>query len=594
MTALEPTRRITLLREVATGPLSAMFVGLHERELSRRLVAVKVLRHRSQRDVEKLMHLRDSARRVSSIGHRHIVAPFDIASIGGFPAILSPYVEGIDLLDWVEVLRETGTLLPGRVVCEILRGAASALDAAHNRAPAGSSEPIAAVHRDLKPTNVMVDRDGELKIIDFGAGFTSLAGRDAHRGALQKGLIKYMSPERREGHRASPAADIYSLGILGIELFRGRWLRRLRSQNPAHDRHLAEVVATMGELGMRTRADDGQLRGMLLRMVAFDVDARPEAAEVAHTFRTLADRSPGPTLESFAVAHALPWLEPVPVQPDPGLEEHQVGMLETGATSSDLPVPEGFQTGGLLERQRDNDAHWEETQDGWKQSDFGDETGRISLDLQAPQAPDVAQAPEEPSDPGPPDETSEEGIPRIDTEWEEAGPATSWEQDGPVEEPASFYDTPVPPLERADDELLDEPPPPPPPVPPPRALEPEELPDVANLDADQPTEEVGAPVPPRPPEPPAAPEEPAALPPLITAEVEDVDDLAEPTYEDFLAATAERELTRSEPRPPARTTSPGAPAARQVSMIAAFGLGAALFVSGGLLAAAAIWILIAQ
>lgn len=305
-TALAHPDRVRLLREISEGPISALFAGERRRGSETQLVAVKVLRHRRARDVEQLDHLRDLARRLGRIGHRNIVTATDLAVIDGRPALLSPWIEGVDLLDWVEVLRETDVALPTRVVCEILRSVASALDAASNRIAWGDDEPLGVLHRDVKPSNVMISRDGVVLLLDFGTGLTSLAGRDGRSTARKAGLGRYLSPGRRQGKRGGPSSDVYALGLIGVELLSGRWLQRVRDTNPAHDRHLAEVVAGLPELGTRSPADDRTLRSLLLRMVAFDPEARPPAAEVIGTLRTLADRSGGPSLESFSHAHTVP------------------------------------------------------------------------------------------------------------------------------------------------------------------------------------------------------------------------------------------------------------------------------------------------
>ncbi|MCB9685155.1 MAG: protein kinase [Alphaproteobacteria bacterium] len=323
-TMLPARRRMTLLREVGETPLAALYAAELRRAGGAGLVAVKVLTgftdHRPaaleevaplrRRELEQLGAMRDLARRLGRIDHPHVVAATDLAQVEGRPALVSPWIDGIDLLDWVEFLRETDRVLPARVVCDLLRGVASALDAALNRAPWGEEEPLGLVHRDVKPSNVMVSRDGQVKVLDFGTGFTSLAGRDARSLVRRAGLSRYLSPGRRQGKRGGPESDVYALGILGVELLRGAWLHKVLDQNPAHDRHLAEVVALLPDLGLRSAADDQALRSLLLRMIAWDADARPTAGGVAQTLRVLADRSPGPGLESFAHDHALPWLHP--------------------------------------------------------------------------------------------------------------------------------------------------------------------------------------------------------------------------------------------------------------------------------------------
>jgi len=261
-------------------------------------------------------------RRLAALQQRHMVCAHGLAVVDGRPALVRDWVEGIDLLDWVEVLRETGIELPARVVCEIVRSVAVALDAALNRTPWGDVEPAHVVHRDVKPTNILIGRDGDVRVLDFACGYSTIGNDDTRTGALRAGLFKYLAPERREGQTPRPASDVYSLGILAIELFRGRWLRRLRGANPAHDRHLAEVVASMADPDLRSQADDRALRNLLLRMVAFDALDRPSAVEVAQTLRSLGDRAPGPSLETFAHDHALPYLEP----PTPRLDDAPPAM----------------------------------------------------------------------------------------------------------------------------------------------------------------------------------------------------------------------------------------------------------------------------
>lgn len=368
LAAHDSPRRIDLLREIATGPRSAVFVASIEQRHGPSLVAVKLVRPRDRRDLARLVDIRDRGRALAALGHRHIGSATEIVRVGDYPALLSPWIDGVDLLDWVEILRETGTVLPGRVICDVVRATAVALDAAQNRSAWPSHKPLGFSHRDLKPSNILIGRDGEIVVVDFGTGFTSLAGRSARAGALKRGLVKYLSPERRDGKRAAAPSDVYALGIIAVELFRGRWLRRLRAKNPAHDRHLAEVVATIGRMDMRTTTDDATLRSLLLRMVAFDPDARPSAAEVAQTFRALGDRAKGISLEHFAHDQLVPWLEPVPDAPDDALIGLTPILIEDGTALAAIPVQESESP-----RSRSDAGGWVETEEGWRQGEADDD-----------------------------------------------------------------------------------------------------------------------------------------------------------------------------------------------------------------------------
>jgi serine/threonine protein kinase len=363
-TALATATPITVLREYGRGPDTLVLVGRRDLADGSDLVALKVLRSRTAGDANRLAEACREQRALGRLDHRHIVAHQDFGLFAGHPTLMSPFVEGVDLLELVEVLRETGVSVPARVSCEILRATASALDVAMNRPPFGKSAGLGMAHRDLKPQNLMLDRDGELRVLDFGCGYTSLAGQASRSGALQKGLIRYISPQRRLGDPAGPTDDMYALGIFAVELLRGRWLRRLRGKNPAHDRHLAEVVANLNSLRMRSGADERSLRSILLRMVAYDPDARPSAAEVAQTFRRLADRAPGSSLISFAHDHAIPWLEPIHNEPNPDFAGHSFLPFKEEVPRFDSPgefAPTDTPRAAMS-------REWVETSDGWEEA----------------------------------------------------------------------------------------------------------------------------------------------------------------------------------------------------------------------------------
>ncbi len=356
---LNSAERLLFLREIATGPMSSLFAGRRRVANSWRRVTIKVLPLSTRRDAEILDGALATARSLASFRHRHLCCAEELAIADGKIAIVSPWIDGVDLARAAEGVRGAGTRFPARAICDVVRSIAVALDAAQYRVPPGADGPLGQIHRDIKPTNVMIDRDGEVKVVDFGTGFTSLAGRTARSRALRQGLAKYLSPARRDGKRDGAAGDVYALGILAIELFRDRWLLRLHGHNPDHDRYLAETVARMGALGLGTPADDLSVRNILLRMVAYDADARPTADEVAHTFRAVADRATGATLESFAVTHLRRLIPVVPGVADDDLAGRFAAPLHSPA---DLPeiAPTAAQPSAT------SDVAWEETDAGWR------------------------------------------------------------------------------------------------------------------------------------------------------------------------------------------------------------------------------------
>jgi hypothetical protein len=169
--------------------------------------------------------------------------------------------------------------------------------------------------------------------------------------------------------------------MMGVELARGGWLKRLRLRNPDHDRHLAEVVARITDLGFRTEGDELAWRNLFLRMVAHDPDGRPDAAEVAATCRALQDSANGPDLPAVAVQYVAQWLEPVPPSPDPDLDDFTARIRHCVAEAPEVPVEDDLPA--------PDDAHWIETADGWHTEDELMESG---------EHPDLQPFPAEPTE----------------------------------------------------------------------------------------------------------------------------------------------------------------------------------------------------
>jgi eukaryotic-like serine/threonine-protein kinase len=179
-----------------------------------RIVAIKTLRTDLARDQIFQARFRREAQSAASLNHPSIVAVYDtgedMATGVPVPYIVMEYVDGRTVRD---LLQEGHRLLPERLL-EIIDGVLRALDYSHQ---------AGIVHRDIKPGNVMVTRNGDVKVMDFGiARAMSDAQATMTQTAQVIGTAQYLSPEQARGERVDSRSDLYSTGCLLYELLTGR------------------------------------------------------------------------------------------------------------------------------------------------------------------------------------------------------------------------------------------------------------------------------------------------------------------------------------------------------------------------------------
>jgi serine/threonine protein kinase/Tol biopolymer transport system component len=202
------------------GWLGAGGMGVVYRARDPRLgreVAIKLISEPVATDASRMHRFEQEARAAGQLNHPNIVAVYDIGRFAGSPYIVSELLEGESLRS-----RLAAGALPSRHAIDFARQTAEGLAAAHERN---------IVHRDVKPDNLFVTRDGRIKILDFGiAKLTAPAGDAAqHTGlptetepGLVVGTASYMSPEQVRGEPVDPRSDIFSFGAVFYEMLAGR------------------------------------------------------------------------------------------------------------------------------------------------------------------------------------------------------------------------------------------------------------------------------------------------------------------------------------------------------------------------------------
>ncbi len=172
------------------------------------VVALKVLREQYAQDAEFVERFQREARAVSSLSHPNMVQVYESGQADGWHFIAMEFVEGQDLKRYI---RERGPLRVTEAV-RIAVAVCEALDYAHRRG---------IIHRDVKPQNILLRRDGTVKVTDFGIA-RALASATITQTGTVLGSVQYLSPEQARGQAVGRASDIYALSVVLFEMLTGR------------------------------------------------------------------------------------------------------------------------------------------------------------------------------------------------------------------------------------------------------------------------------------------------------------------------------------------------------------------------------------
>jgi len=252
--------RYELGDEIGRGGMARVYIALDR--LLERTVAVKVLSTLDAHDDTAVERFRREAQAVARLNHHNIVAVYDWGEDDDTAFIVMEYVDG-------QTLRE---VLHDRSRLTALEAAAVAADIADALAFAHRN---GVVHRDVKPGNVLITPDGEVKVTDFGIARADSSDALTRTGSVM-GTATYFSPEQAQGLHLDGRSDVYSLGVVLYEMVTGMPPFTADSPVSVAYKHVREEPAAPSEIATDV---PGSMDRIVLTAMAKDVDARYQSAD---------------------------------------------------------------------------------------------------------------------------------------------------------------------------------------------------------------------------------------------------------------------------------------------------------------------------
>ncbi|MEX2805357.1 Stk1 family PASTA domain-containing Ser/Thr kinase [Streptococcus sp. H31] len=198
--------RYRILKSIGRGGMADVYLA-NDLILDNEEVAIKVLRTNYQTDQVAVTRFQREARAMAELNHPNIVAIRDIGEEDGQQFLVMEYVEGSDLKKYIQ---EHAPLSNNEVV-RIMEEVLSAMTLAHQQG---------IVHRDLKPQNILLTKNGTVKVTDFGIA-VAFAETSLTQTNSMLGSVHYLSPEQARGSKATVQSDIYAMGIMLFEMLTG-------------------------------------------------------------------------------------------------------------------------------------------------------------------------------------------------------------------------------------------------------------------------------------------------------------------------------------------------------------------------------------
>lgn len=261
------SKRYKIIEVIGGGGMSNVYLA-HDMILNRD-VAIKILHYNFDDEDESYRRFQREALSATSLSHPNIVSTYDVGEDEGHHYLVMEYVKGMTLKQYIN---EYAPLAPTRCV-EIMQQLTSAIAVAHQNQ---------IIHRDIKPQNVLMDEDGNVKVADFGIAMALTATSFTKTNSVL-GTVHYLSPEQARGGMTTKKSDIYSLGIVLYELLTGELpfsgesavsiaLKHLQAETPSVRAIVPTVPQSLENVVLRATAKDARHRYFTVEKMHEDLE----------------------------------------------------------------------------------------------------------------------------------------------------------------------------------------------------------------------------------------------------------------------------------------------------------------------------------
>ena len=251
--------RYEILERIGTGGMAIVYKAKCHR--LNRLVAIKILKSDLAQNEEFRRRFNAESQAVAQLSHPNIVSMYDVSRGGDMEYIVMELIDGITLKQYMEKRGQLNWRESLHFITQIMRG----LSHAHSRG---------IIHRDIKPQNIMVLRDGSVKVADFGIACLADSAQTLTQEAL--GSVHYISPEQARGDRPDARSDIYSSGVVLYEMLTGRLPFEGESAVAVAIQHLSSIPLAPREINPDIPE---QLELICMKAMAPDLEHRYQSAD---------------------------------------------------------------------------------------------------------------------------------------------------------------------------------------------------------------------------------------------------------------------------------------------------------------------------